>query len=248
MKIEMLLTRRLGKLGAVLLFSLLLAACGAGEDEEPAASTAPADAQPTIVDDEGTSEAASTSVPTNVDMSAVSPGASPAPTSDEATPGAVTPGASPAAPRPRLQPASSDGGPESIPADVDVGDGTTGAMVIGTPLATPGVSASPVASPASPVAGASPMAANTVSSCDVAVVPPFSGETTSYRLTTDLNFRDGPGSDCGFATQQPIGQFLVVEVTGGPVLRADEDTEWVRIRALGTEGWVVFEFLEPVDE
>ena len=77
-------------------------------------------------------------------------------------------------------------------------------------------------------------------------VPPFTGEVASYVLTEDLNFRTGPGAECDLALPQPIGAFQVVEVIGGPVVREDDGTEWVQIRAVDTDGWVAFEFLEPV--
>jgi uncharacterized protein YraI len=92
------------------------------------------------------------------------------------------------------------------------------------------------------------VAAVTVTGCDVTDIPQFTDEVTAFRLTTDLNFRTGPGAECELAAPDPIGGFQVVEVIGGPVTREDDGTEWVQIQALGTEGWIAFEFLEPIEE
>jgi uncharacterized protein YraI len=35
-------------------------------------------------------------------------------------------------------------------------------------------------------------------------------------------------------------------IIGGPVTREDDGSEWVQLNVNGTEGWVSFEFLQPV--
>lgn len=281
MRNELRKARHLIRLLAILVLGVVLAACGGEDaDDEPTATSAPSDAQPTVVvDDEETDEstpdaATGTDVPENIDMSAVSPEATPG---DDATPIATaidqnqalgeaasdaTPGiddATPAVTGPDDGIATPDaevtGEVAPIPAAPDVGDGTTGAFVFATPekaeSATPAAQedqavATPVASPASPAA--SPVALLSVTSCDVPDVPEFTGEQTSYRATTDLNFRIGPGADCELALDEPLGEAQVVEVIGGPVTREDDGSEWAQVRVLDTEGWVSFEFIEPVED
>jgi hypothetical protein len=285
MRNELLGVRPLIRLLAILVLGVVLAACGGEDaDDEPAATTVPSDAQPTaVIDDEVADEStpgtsAATAVPENIDMSAVSPDPSPG---DDATPrvtavGGVTTDATPEGaigvgagtpvttiPDPAVASpdAEADGEGISIPAAPEVGDGTTGAFVLGTPetaadatpLATPGIqddpmAATPVASPASPVPDASPVASVSVTGCDVTDVPEFAGEQTSWQATTELNFRTGPGADCDLALDEPLDAFQVVEVVGGPVTREDDDSEWVQVRVLDTDGWVAFEFLEAVED
>lgn len=268
--------RRLLGIIAILVMGVLLTACG-GEngEEDPTATSAPADAQPTVASAEigspsatGTPEVLET-VPANIDMSTASLdtrdseiGGTPAgiaASTSSPTPamGVSTPPAAAASPVSTVPPsgpaAATPGTPGEIegamPAAPPVGDGTTGAMVEGTPAVVAGaVAATPVASPASPIAQASPVAPLVVSGCDVAEVPPFTGEQATYRLTTDLNFRAGPGAECDLALEDPIGVFQTVEIIGGPVVRADDGSEWVQARVLDTEGWLALEFLEPVEE
>lgn len=254
---------------AIVVAGVLLVACGSDEgDTSPTATTAAVDAPPTV-ETGSTSEQARVAspesttprVPANTDMSTVAMDASPVATPGTArTTGPATvspaatatgPGATPAmASMPATPTASPVGGESAVAAAPTLGDGTTGAMVGGTPVASP--AASPVAPQASPmafpVAQATPGMPETVQGCDVANVPPFTGEQTQYRLIEDLNFRTGPGTDCPPALDQPIGAFQVVEVIGGPVVREGDDTQWVQIRVLDTEGWVAFEFLEPVEQ
>lgn len=216
-------------------------------------------------------EVVSESSPTNTDMSDVPADlapdteATPAATAGiflptvDATPvqqqgGQASPDASPVAnlsqstPAPAVEtagastPQASRPGASVTEGDVAVGDGTTGADIEGTPVATPAVA---VASPgASPIAG-SPEASVAVTGCEVQNVPPFTGEQTTFVLTSDVNFRTGPGADCALALDTPLGEFQQVDVIGGPVIREDDGTEWVQIRALDIEGWVAFEFLQP---
>ena len=255
MRNELLRSRQLLRLLAVILFSLLLAACGSEDGEEtPTATSAPAGAQPTVAErDETPVSSPATSVPDNTDMSTAGDAATPV----GAPPGIATP--APATPGPgntdaAASPVAGAATPASgTPTAADpvssasgaTGDGTSGAMVPGTPVLDE-ASASPVASPASPVA--SPVAALAVSGCEVPDVPPFAGDVTTFRLTEDLNFRTGPGPDCELALPQPIGAFQVVEVIGGPVVHADDGSQWVLIRTLDTDGWIAFEFLEPAEE
>jgi hypothetical protein len=275
MSMEILTTRRWARTVTVLLLSVILTACGAGDgDEEPTQTSAPEGAQPTVeVDADSTPDSAQIeSSPTNTDMSDVpasvvagaadatpeteqieAPGdatpvtqldgvivtASPAPEGD-ATPMVADPTASPSS--------TGDVGVESdeTGANPMVGDGTTGASLATTEDATPAVAASLAASPvASPVSSSADVPVM-VTGCEVAQVPPFAGQQTTYALTSDANFRTGPGTDCDLALDVPIGEFLQVIVVGGPVTREDDGSEWVLISFQGTEGWISFELLEPV--
>lgn len=247
MRNQLLQARQLVRLLAVLVLGAILVACGAGDgDDDPTATTAPGNAQPTVAESGETPVSSpGTPIPANVDMSTAGDAATPV----GDPPGIATP--APATPGPgnigdAASPVASGSGSTSpIPAGSDVGDGTTGAIVPGTPAASP--AGTPQASPVSPDTDASPVASLTVDGCDVANVPPFTGEATAYRLTSDLNFRAGPGAECDLALQQPLGAFQVVEVVGGPVVRSDDGSEWVQIETLGTQGWVAFEFLEPIE-
>jgi hypothetical protein len=130
--------------------------------------------------------------------------------------------------------------------DPVVGDGTTGASLETAEEATPAVATSPAASPSASPAASIPGEPVTVMGCEVAPVPAFTGEQTIYSLTTDANFRTGPGTDCDLALEVPIGEFLQVVVIGGPVTREDDGSEWVQISFQGTEGWISFDLLAPV--
>jgi hypothetical protein len=283
----------------VLVISLLLAACGAGDgDEDPTATVPASDAQPTVA----TSQEADvspqespvgligTAAPTNIDMSTIASAATPeSGDGDVATPetgsaeaqeiSGSTPVASPVAsidaggtpvaavneetaPTDLGTPASEGEGTQG---DVAVGDGTTGAVIPeenGTPPvaadsageSTPDVSATPqpaatpaMAEGATPEAAASPAAPLAVTGCEVVDVPPYTGDQATFSLTTDLNFRTGPGSECDLALDVPLGEFQQVIVIGGPVVRTDDGSEWVQIQVGDTVGWVAFEFLAPVE-
>jgi hypothetical protein len=158
----------------------------------------------------------------------------------DATPGADRPVASPTAG------GGADTEPEETEADPIVGDGTTGASLETAEEATPAVAASPDASPSASPAASSPGETVTVTGCEVASVPAFTDEQTIYSLTTDANFRTGPGTECDLALEVPIGEFLQVVVIGGPVTREDDGSEWVQISFQGTEGWIAFDLLQPV--
>ncbi len=257
---------QLARIVAIVIAGVVLVACGSEDaGETPTPTTAAVDAQPTVQTD-ATSETSLASspasgdaeVPANTDMSTIDTQASPAATAVSATPttgldaGTGTPSLEPATPVASTDEATTPSdastpatGADGMPAAPPVGDGTTGAMTAGTPAATP---ATPGASPvASPVVQATPGTPLTVTGCDVPNVPAFTGDVTRFSLTTDVNFRTGPSADCDLALDQPIGAFQVVEVIGGPVIQQDDGAEWVQIRVLDTEGWVAFEFLEPVE-
>ncbi len=257
---------QLAKIAAIVIAAVLLVACGSEDAEEtPTPTTAAVDAQPTVQTD-ATSEMSlasppasnGTEVPANTDMSTIAMQESPAATASSATPTvgtqtvAGTPTSVPATPVAATGEATAPSGAstpiagaEGMPAAPPVGDGTTGAVTAATPAATPATpGASPVASPAAQATPGTPLS---VTGCEVPNVPPYTGEVTRFSLTTDVNFRTGPSADCPLALDQPIGAFQVVEVIGGPVLQQDDGSEWVQIRVLDTEGWVAFEFLEPVE-
>lgn len=251
---------------AIVIAGVLLVACGSEEaDETPTPSIEAVDAEPTV-NVAATSEttpvstpgATAPELPEHADMSTMVVEESPAVTVAAATPstGVAAATAIPSWEAATATPVNADAtlsngaatplaGVEEVPAAPPFGDGTTGAMIAAPPAASPPtVQASPASSP---VVQATPGIPLTVTGCDVASVPPFASDVTQFRLTTDVNFRTGPGVDCDLALDQPIGAFQIVEVIGGPVIRQDEDTEWVQIRVLDTDGWVAFEFLEPVE-
>lgn len=94
---------------------------------------------------------------------------------------------------------------------------------------------------------ASPVAQLSVIGCEVPDVPNFTGETTTFMLMTDVNFRSGPGVDCDPLLDEPLGEGQIVIVSGGPVIQSEDDTEWVLIEIDGTPGWITTEFIEPAD-
>jgi hypothetical protein len=286
------------RIALIAIAGVLLTACGGGNgDDEPTATPAPVEAQPTV---EATEDAATgvekgtpaQTLPANTDMS--SPDAIGTPAETEATPGGVaTSEDSPSESSPvatafedaPVEATPSTGGPVDLPAaeaadaspgattisggtpspkataggEAPAGDGTTGAALPpleeGTSAATPtaAVGSTPVAvasPPASPVSGTPVAAAQppVVNSCDIADVPAFTGEGTTYVLNVDLNFRAGPGSDCDIIGDGPLGEFSDVEVIGGPVIREGDDTpEWVQVQVGEQTGWLAWEFLEPVE-
>lgn len=278
MRMEFLTTRRWTRMVVVLLLSVMLTACGAGDDdEEPTETSAPEGAQPTIeVEGDSTPDSSDASLaestPTNTDMSGVpasvvagaedaTPETEPIDAPGDATPvterddvivtasPAASGDATPATERPIASPATSGAsgtGLEETEADPVVGDGTTGASLETAEEATPAVVGSPSASPSASPAASTPGETVTVTGCEVASVPAFTAEQTIYSLTSDANFRTGPGTDCDLALEVPIGEFLQVVMIGGPVTREDDGSEWVQISFQGTEGWIAFDLLEPV--
>lgn len=122
------------------------------------------------------------------------------------------------------------------------GDGTGGSGMPGERNSNVDEDDAPEASPA-----ASPIAQLSISGCEVPDVPGFIGDANTFLLTADVNFRSGPGVDCDPLLDEPLGEGQTVEVVGGPVTQADDDTEWVQIELDGTPGWITTEFLDPVD-
>lgn len=128
------------------------------------------------------------------------------------------------------------------PGDGTGGSGMPGELDVVGDDADDAAIATPVASPI-----ASPVALLSISGCEVPDVPGFLGENTTFMLTEDLNFRSGPGVECDPLMDEPIGEGQVVEVIGGPVTQADDDSEWVQIEIDGEPGWITTEFIEPVE-
>lgn len=86
----------------------------------------------------------------------------------------------------------------------------------------------------------------TVTSCE-GTAPPLEGGTETYVTTSDVNFRNGPGTDCE-SIGEPLGEGAVVEVLSEPVIReGDDEYLWVAVSIDGTEGWLATEFLEPAE-
>lgn len=94
---------------------------------------------------------------------------------------------------------------------------------------------------------ASPIAQLSITGCDVPDVPGFLGETSTFILLTDINFRSGPGVDCDPVMDDPLGEGQIVEVVGGPVTQAEDGSEWVQIDIDGQPGWITTEFIEPTE-
>lgn len=255
---------------------LVITACGEdGDDEQAVTTDQPSLAQPTAPGETdeptvGESTPADEQTESLPDINVSSPDRVGTPAEsdvdleeDEAGPTVVVGVATPA------DPVLTDGeGAGATPAmavtpvtnGAPTGDGTTGAGLPEgagpgptTPVATAqaaqvDVSVGPAtaaAVPGTPVANGEPLV---VDSCEVNEVPVFTSETSTYRLSADLNFRSGPGSDCPLIGDGPLGEFSLVEVIGGPVFRqAEDEFEWVQIRVGDQTGWVAFEFLEPAE-
>lgn len=97
-----------------------------------------------------------------------------------------------------------------------------------------------------PVAGPTE-AETTVTSCDD-VAPPLEDGPASYVTTSDVNFRNGPGTDCDPIFDEPLGEGAIVEVLSEPVVReGDDEYLWVAVSVDGTEGWIATEFIEPAE-
>src|SRR5215203_2944082 len=125
------------------------------------------------------------------------------------------------------------------------------------PEATPDDNASPVAdsSPkASPDAGQeaipeeSDAADSVVDSCEPDEIPAFAGDDPNYVVTTNLNFRTGPGQDCDPIGDGPLAEGSAVVVLSEPVTREGEDREWVQIEVDGEPGWVAADFIELAEQ
>jgi hypothetical protein len=125
------------------------------------------------------------------------------------------------------------------------------------PESTPDDDASPVAdsSPeASPDAGQeatpeeSDAADSVVDSCEPDEIPAFAGDDPNYVVTTNLNFRTGPGQDCDPIGDGPLAEGSAVVVLSEPVTREGEDQEWVQIEVDGEPGWVAADFIEPAEQ
>lgn len=228
--------RQTVRLVTVFAVILLVTACSiGGSDEQPSPTVTPTSerAQPTT-EAPGSSLSASPALsgnggaspaPPNIDVSGV-----------EDTP--VVPAGSPAANGATTAPVSGSGATTAASTPVVASPVSAGADGTGGPSpATPGTNASPASSPA---------AVSTVTSCDVEAVPPFGGETDQYQTTSDVNFREGPGTDCPLVGEGVIGAYQTVTVIGGPVVREGEAFQWVQVRIGDLTGWVVLDFLEPV--
>ena len=120
------------------------------------------------------------------------------------------------------------------------GDGTGGSGMPGE--SSSGTEDSPVASPS-----ASPVAQFSIEGCEVPDVPNYVGENSSFTLTSDLNFRAGPGVNCDPLLDEPLGEGQAVTVVGGPVVQTEDGSEWVQIEIDGTTGWISTEFIEPTE-
>ncbi len=120
------------------------------------------------------------------------------------------------------------------------GDGTGGSGMPGE--SSSGTEESPVASPS-----ASPVAQFSIEGCEVPDVPNYVGENSNFTLTSDLNFRAGPGVDCDPLMDEPLGEGQMVTVIGGPVVQTEDGSEWVQIDIDGTTGWISTEFIEPTE-
>lgn len=90
-------------------------------------------------------------------------------------------------------------------------------------------------------------AETTVTSCDD-VAPALEGGTETWITNSDVNFRDGPGTDCDPILAEPLGEGAVVEVLSEPVVReGDDENLWVAVSVDGTDGWLATEFIDPAE-
>lgn len=243
--------------------AMLLAACGGGDDASPTATSEPADSQPTeavTVESEAATPVEATGVNATPDESG--PISTPSSVQDESGSAAATPQSSDGG---TVDTDDADASPEASPATStrvatpiaegtaddtnEAGDGTTGpdvptGLIPSTPIPTAPADASPAASPnASPMAGSS-----SVDSCTVEVAPEFTGDNDQFRVTDGVNFRSGPGTDCDFASSEPIVAFQTVTVTSDPVTRENDGGTWVQVEYDGATGWLNVDFLEPVND
>jgi len=86
-----------------------------------------------------------------------------------------------------------------------------------------------------------------VDGCEVAQVPPFSGQVTEFVTVSDVNFRTGPGADCDSIGDAPLVEGTDVTLLSGPVVRSDDDEFiWVQVEIDGEVGWLVTSAITPV--
>lgn len=122
------------------------------------------------------------------------------------------------------------------------GDGTGGSGMTERNESRPEEATAVAATPA-----ASPVAQLSIEGCDVPDVPTYSGPNTEVTLTSDVNFRSGPGTDCDPLTDAPLGEGQTVTVTGGPVTQTADNSEWIEVEVNGQKGWISTEFVEPAE-
>jgi hypothetical protein len=260
---------RLARFASMFLVCLLVASCGIGgdDDEDPTPTETPASElesqeQPT---DEPTSDAAE-STPESEDPFVLippSPGASATPedepegpsgladstpvrtgpeptvTSDatEATP-ETTPVTTTNPPESAGTPATEASPVTSLPENAVTGsDGTSGATAAESLLE---------AGAGTPVATAEEADAAEVDSCDVVEAPSYSGDSSSFVTSEEVNFRIGPGSDCDSVLDGPLGEGVEMTVLSDPVVRSDDPDGilWVQVEIDGDVGWIAAEFIE----
>lgn len=139
---------------------------------------------------------------------------------DGATPGPESPGGSPEPPLP----ANDNSSP----------------VPDGSPQATPDAGAEATPEEEAP-------ADTVVNNCEPDEIPAFRGDDPNYVVTTDLNFRQGPGQDCDRIGDAPLGEGREVIVLSEPVTREGEDRQWVQVEVDGEPGWVAADFIEPAE-
>ncbi|MCA9832511.1 MAG: hypothetical protein KC435_01055 [Thermomicrobiales bacterium] len=236
---------------AALSVCLMLAACGGSDssDPTPTATTASQNAvetqapQPTLppvttpevvaTDAVTPTSVVSTSVatPTGTESTVATPvGVSAASPVAESTETPDTEGSTVATPM--VQGVTSD----------NPGDGTGGSGMTERDQSDDEEATAVAATPA-----ASPVAQLSVEGCEVPDVPIYSGTNTEVTLTSDVNFRSGPGTDCDPLSDEPLGEGQTVTVTGGPVTQAADGSEWIEVEVNGQKGWISTEFVEPAE-
>jgi len=260
----------------VMVAGLLLASCGPIGNDDDTTPTAESVSQPTeaisTLDSDAPGETATVAQdPDSVESTLPSIAASPA-ANESTVPAAVSSISTPvgestqasASPASGVQPANNaTPSAENTPASGVLftgDDGTSGATPPVTTQSTPGSlfvpvdnapesSISPNASPeASPGAGLElvELTAAVVTSCEPEIIPAITLSDVTYSTVSDVNIRSGPGVDCDPLAISPIGEFQLVTLIGGPVIREGEEFIWVQVTAPSGElGWIVTAGISP---
>lgn len=237
-------------LASTIVAVLVLSACvGVREDEpeptDPASSLdVPTEAARDSTGTSLSSPSPPSSTPVMTEGTAVgtpqSGGGSPTPEIVVAAPPIAVPTSTPVAAAPASGLEGEAPVDSAISSDVTIGDGTGGTGAISSESsgeADEPDGGTPVASDVSDVA--------TVTSCDIASYPPYSGDAPQQVTTVEVNFRAGPGSDCALIAD-PIAPGITVQVLSDPVQREGDDVfQWVAVSIDGAGGWLATEFLEP---
>lgn len=231
--------------GGALGLSLLLAACGADSGESTPTPTETEVVKPTtpgVVADATSIATVASSAVSTPDSKATATG-NPAMSTPASQATVAIPATNEGTPEPTAVASSPEPTVASPAANTESdspGDGTGGSGM-------PGERSSNESPEATPSAAGTPVAELSVEGCELPDVPAFSGSVSEVQLTSDVNFRSGPGVDCEPLLDEPLGQGQTVTITGGPVTQLSDGSEWIEIEFNGTRGWISAEFIEPAE-